>query len=124
MTKEEFFEFCTANKHLRIERDKENQIFIMAPEGGETGRKHIKIATALEIWNTQTNSGVVFDSAAGFELPDGSTRSPDAGWIRKEKWNNLSAKQRKAFLPFGDQNHFAARAFNTNKKLSIPFRHG
>lgn len=24
MTKEEFFEFCVANKHLRIERDKEN----------------------------------------------------------------------------------------------------
>lgn len=100
MSNEEFFEFCVANKHLRIERDEQNQILIMAPAGGESGRKHIKIATALEIWNTKTSSGVVFDSAAGFNLPDGSMRSPDAAWIKKEKWDSLSLKEKSVFLPF------------------------
>lgn len=97
MTKEEFFEFCVANKHLRIERDEQNQILIMPPAGGESGRKHIKIATALELWNSKTNLGIAFDSAAGFELPDGSVRSPDAAWIKKEKWDNLSAKEKNHF---------------------------
>lgn len=100
MSNEEFFEFCVANKHLRIERDEQNQILIMAPAGGESGRKHIKIATALEIWNTKTSSGVVFDSSAGFNLPDGSMRSPDAAWIKKEKWDSLSLKEKSVFLPF------------------------
>ncbi len=100
MSNDEFFKFCVANKHLRIERDEQNQILIMAPAGGDSGRKHIKIATALEIWNTKTRSGIAFDSSAGFQLPDGSMRSPDAAWIKKEKWANLSSKQRSVFLPF------------------------
>jgi len=100
MSNEEFFEFCVANKHLRIERDEQNQILIMAPAGGDSGRKHIKIATAVENWNTKNKSGISFDSSAGFELPDGSMRSPDAAWIKKEKWDNLSPKQRSVFLPF------------------------
>ncbi len=54
MTKEEFFEFCAANKHLRIERDEQNQIFIMPPASGECGTNHIDIAFAIEYWNRQT----------------------------------------------------------------------
>lgn len=49
MTKEEFFEFCAANGDLRIERDENNQILIMPPVFGETGRKHVKISTSIEI---------------------------------------------------------------------------
>lgn len=116
MTKEEFFEFCVANKHLRIERDEQNQILIMPPAGGESGRKHIKIATALELWNSKTNLGIAFDSAAGFELPDGSVRSPDAAWITKEKWDNLSAKEKKSFLPFAPD--FLAEVMSPSDKLS------
>src|SRR4051794_22006081 len=84
MTKEEFFAFCAANSHLRIERDENNEILIMPPVFGETGRKHIKIAFELELWNRQTKSGETFDSSTGFELPDGSMRSPDASWMKKE----------------------------------------
>jgi Uma2 family endonuclease len=72
----------------------------MPPVFGETGRKHLKIASAIDIWNTKTNSGVAFDSSTGFDLPDGSMRSPDAAWITKEKWERLSMEERNAFLPF------------------------
>ncbi len=116
MTKEEFFEFCAANKHLRIERDEENQILIMAPAGGESGRKHIKIATTLEIWSTKTSLGIAFDSSAGFELQDGSMRSPDAAWIKKEKWDNLSPKEKSVFLPFAPD--FLVEVMSPSDKLS------
>ena len=33
MTEEDFFRFCSANKHVRIERDENKQILIMPPAG-------------------------------------------------------------------------------------------
>lgn len=100
MSDEELYEFCMANSHLRIERDENKQVIIMPPTGGQTGRKHIKIAFALEQWNSKYRLGEVFDSSTGFSLPDDSMRSPDAAWISIEKWNSLSASQKERFLPF------------------------
>lgn len=116
MSNEEFFEFCVANKHLRIERDEQNQILIMAPVGGDSGRKHIDIAFAIEYWNRQNNSGITFDSSAGFQLPDGSMRSPDAAWIKKEKWDNLSVKEKSSFLPFAPD--FLVEVLSPSDKLA------
>lgn len=100
MTDEELFDFCVANKHLRIERDERNQIIIVPPVGGSTSRKHIKIASALERWNGESSLGEAFDSSGGFTLPDTSMRNPDAAWITAEKWNGLSEEQKDRFLPF------------------------
>lgn len=100
MSDEELYDFCQLNPHLRFERDEHNQIYIMAPTGGETGRKHIKIASALDQWNARYKLGETFDSATGFQLPDKSMRSPDVAWITNEKWNSLSAEQKERFLPF------------------------
>lgn len=116
MSDEEFFEFCVANKHLKIERDEQNQILIMAPVGGDSGRKHVDIAFEIEYWNRQTRLGITFDSSAGFQLPDGSMRSPDAAWIKKEKWDNLSVKEKSAFLPFAPD--FLVEVLSPSDKLA------
>lgn len=100
MTDEELFAFCAANKHLRIERDQNKQIIIMAPVGGETSNQHIEILFATVSWNKKSQLGKSFGCSVGFLLPDGSMRSPDAAWIAMEKWNGLSAQERKRFLPF------------------------
>lgn len=100
MTDEDLFAFCAANKHLRIERNQNKQIIIMAPVGGETGRKHVKIISAIEQWSSPKKRGEVFDSSTGFRLSDESMRSPDAAWLAAEKWNGLSKEERKRFLPF------------------------
>ena len=42
---------------------------------------------------------MVFDSSGGFRLPDGSVRSPDASVVRPERWQALSAEQRRGFAP-------------------------
>ena len=41
----------------------------------------------------------MFDSSSGFRLPDGSVLSPDASVVRLERWQALSAEQRRGFPP-------------------------
>lgn len=116
MTKEKFVAFSAANSHLRIERTENNEILIRPPAGGETGNQHVKIAVELELWNTRTQTGETFGSSTGFDLADGSTRSPDAAWIKKERWDSLSYEQKKYFLPFAPD--FVVEVLSSNDRIS------
>ncbi|WP_254244164.1 Uma2 family endonuclease [Hymenobacter sp. BRD128] len=51
------------------------------------------------MWNRQHQLGYVYESSAGFALPDGSIRSPDAAWLSKEKFAQLTEAQRQKFPP-------------------------
>jgi Uma2 family endonuclease len=42
---------------------------------------------------------VAFDSSTGFKLPNGAERSPDASWVKKERWESLTAEQQAKFAP-------------------------
>ncbi|MBK8492980.1 MAG: Uma2 family endonuclease [Saprospirales bacterium] len=99
MTDEEFFQFCQANCDLRIERDREKNILIMTPIGGESGFFESKLIFALEQWNQMYHKGLVFSSSTGFLLPNRAVRSPDASWITTERWLALSAADKKRFPP-------------------------
>jgi Uma2 family endonuclease len=41
--------------------------------------------------------GYCFDSSAGFTLPDGSVRNPDAAWIEKLRWEKVPLEDKKRF---------------------------
>ena len=41
----------------------------------------------------------MFESSAGFRLPDGSVFSPDASLLRLVRWQALSAEERSGFAP-------------------------
>lgn len=69
----------------------------MAPAGAESGGRSASLVARLWIWNEARRLGRVFDSSAGFTLPNGAIRSPDAAWIASERWNALSAKDRQGF---------------------------
>ncbi len=97
MTEEEFFRFCAANKHIKIERDENHQILIMPPAGLESDNQSFSLGLQLGNWNAKSKAGICFGSSAGFTLPDDSVRSPDAAWVSKEKWNALSEDERKKF---------------------------
>ena len=96
---DEFFAFCQSNKELRIERNAQQEIIIMAPAGSETDSKNTELTAELIFWNRKTKSGRVFGPSAGFTLPNGAMRSPDAAWIPNEKWYALPTEQRKKFAP-------------------------
>lgn len=99
MTHEQFYEFCLANRDLRIERTATGDVIIMPPAFSDTGNRNFSIATQLGTWTEQDGTGIGFDSSSGFTLPNGATRSPDAAWIKLERWNALSEAQKASFAP-------------------------
>jgi Uma2 family endonuclease len=99
MTQAQFSEFCQANQELRIERTAQGEVIIMPPAFSDTGNRNFNIAAQLWVWTEQNETGIGFDSSAGFTLPNGATRSPDASWIRLERWNALTAAEKASFAP-------------------------
>ncbi|HYX17379.1 MAG TPA: Uma2 family endonuclease [Nostoc sp.] len=99
LTDEQFFQMCQKNRDYRFERTASGEILIMSPTGSDTGRRNVKITTQLDIWNSESNLGEVFDSSTGFTLPNGAERSPDASWVKIERWNALTPEQQEKFAP-------------------------
>ncbi|MDY6785440.1 MAG: Uma2 family endonuclease [Cyanobacteriota bacterium] len=99
MTEEQFFEFCQLNRELRIERNARGEMIIMAPAGSESGNKNFSLTVQLGVWVERDGTGIGFDSSAGFTLPNKAVRSPDAAWIRSDRWNALSSEQQCKFAP-------------------------
>lgn len=99
MTDEQFFEFCQINRDLRIERNKLGEISIMPPTGSETGNREGNIFGQLWVWSEQDGTGISFSPSTGFKLSTGAQRSPDASWIKLERWNTLTPQQQQKFAP-------------------------
>lgn len=78
LTNEAFEQLCRQNPDLRLERTAQGELIAMAPAGSESARQNLSLSAQLWQWNQQTRLGVVFDSSAGFTLPNGAIRSPDA----------------------------------------------
>jgi Uma2 family endonuclease len=93
------FELCARNRHLHIERTPDGDLIVMAPTGGETGRRNAELLVDLGVWARRDGTGLVFDSSTGFLLPNGAERSMDAAWVSATRWNALTADQRRRFPP-------------------------
>lgn len=94
-----FWRICQLNRDLRLERTATGKLVVMAPAGSESGGLNARLTTRLGIWAEADATGEYFDSSAGFTLPNGAVRAPDASWIRKERWNALTPEQKKKFAP-------------------------
>ncbi len=99
LTDDQFFELCQINSDLRLERNAKGDIIVMPPTGGETGNRNTSITGQLYSWSKRDGSGAVFDSSAGFKLPNGADRSPDAAWVSRERLSQLTPEQKKKFVP-------------------------
>ena len=99
MTEAQFYEFCQANRDLRIERTANGEVIVMAPAFSDTGNRNLNIVAPLWYWTEENGSGIGFDSSAGFTLPNGAIRSPDASWIQLDRWNALTKAQQSSFAP-------------------------
>lgn len=96
---DELFDFCAANRGLRIERTAQGELLITSPTGGRTGKRNLSLSAQFGTWVERDGSGVGFDSSTGFVLPNGAERSPDAAWVRAERWNALSSDEQEKFVP-------------------------
>ncbi|HEY9891150.1 MAG TPA: Uma2 family endonuclease [Candidatus Sericytochromatia bacterium] len=99
LTDEQFYQLCQDNHELQFERTNKGDLIIMSPVGGESGNREAELIIDLGIWNRQTRLGYTFSSSTIFKLPNGADRSPDAAWIRRERWESLTPDQRRKFPP-------------------------
>lgn len=99
LTDDQFFELCQNNRDYRFERSAYGELIIMPPTGSETSNRNIELSFQLQAWSRQNNLGIAFDSSGGFILPNGANRSPDASWIKIERWNTLTPEQQGKFAP-------------------------
>jgi Uma2 family endonuclease len=99
LSDDEFENFCRHNPDVEIELTKEGELIIMPPTGGETGIRNFSLIVEFGKWMEKDQTGVGFDSSTVFVLPNGAKRSPDLAWTTNEKWNALSADDKKKFPP-------------------------
>jgi Uma2 family endonuclease len=92
VTPEQFDLLCIDNPDLRLELTPDLKLIVMAPTGGESGKKNSKLNLRIGIWNEQTELGEVFDSSTGYDLTafEGGKPSPDVSWIEKSRLEGVN----------------------------------
>jgi Uma2 family endonuclease len=106
---DEILALSRENPGYQFERDREGRL-VVTPAGGQSGRRSGQVFAQLLSWAQARHAGPVFDSSTGFRLPDESLLSPDAAWIRKERWDALNEEQREGFPPLSPDAVFEVRS--------------
>ena len=100
VTPEQFAAIAAENRDLRLERTAKGELIVNPPTGSESGRHNFRILGQLFGWCDQhPELGEGFDSSAGFQLPNGAIRSPDAAWVKRDRWEALTQAEKEGFAP-------------------------
>ena len=99
LTDRQFEQVCRDNPELRLELTAEGELIVMPPTGSKTGLRNSAINHQIRQWAIRDSRGLTFDSSTGFTLPSGAKRSPDAAWVRKERWDALDEQDQEGFAP-------------------------
>jgi Uma2 family endonuclease len=94
-----FLQLCRANPELRLERTAAGELTIMSPAGSGSGGRNFELSGQLFHWVKSSGLGRGFDSSAGFTLPNGAIRAPDAAWVERDRWDALTRDEREGFAP-------------------------
>ena len=97
MTDEAFAAFCAEHPDLNFEMTADAELIVMPPTYSDTGVGNFEISAQLWVWAKKDGRGYGCDSSAGFVLPNGARRSPDASWTLKSRVRQLGAAKRKSF---------------------------
>jgi Uma2 family endonuclease len=98
LTDEEFERMSMANELVKLERTKDGKIIVNPPTGFDSGSGNSEINDQLRTWWKQHRKGRILDNNTGFFLPDGSSLSPDGGYVSEEQLRGLTKEDRKHFL--------------------------
>lgn len=100
LTDELFEALAAGNPELRLEMTAQRELEIMSPAGAESSERNLELTSQIRNWTKRRGRGLgrAFDSSMGYIFPNGATRSPDGSWITRDRWESLTAAQRKKFL--------------------------
>jgi Uma2 family endonuclease len=98
LSDDEFERLCENSEFGSVERSREGAIIVNPPAGGMTSSGNIEISRQLGNWWIQHRQGRVFDSSAGFFLPDTSVLNPDAAYVTSGQIKDLKRDELARFL--------------------------
>jgi Uma2 family endonuclease len=93
----EFLAFCSRYPEWFVEVSADGEVLIMPPNYPLNAIRSSAIVSALTTWANHEAKGVVTDATAGFVLPNGARRSPDAAWISRGKLATLTPTELDGF---------------------------
>ena len=99
VTPEQFYQLASVEQLAKMELTKDGELIIMSPTAGEAGRKNRRLIQQIGVWTDKNGKGEAFDSSTVFILPNGARRSPDVSWIKLERWDALTIKEKEGFPP-------------------------
>lgn len=99
LSDKQFYRLCRENPDLQFELTADKELIIMSLTGSKTGWRCGRINQRLADWAEEDGTGLAFGAATGFTLPNGAKRSPDASWVRRERWDALTEEQQEGFAP-------------------------
>ena len=99
VTPEQFEQLCAEYDDWRLELTSTGELIVMPGTGLQTGRRNSNLTYQLEAWSQKDATGVCCDSSTIFALPNNARRSPDASWVKRERLDRLSERQKEGFAP-------------------------
>jgi Uma2 family endonuclease len=97
LTEEQFFQLCSDNRDLRMELTAQKELIIMAPNGLNSSARENVLCYHLTDWARRDGNGIVYGPSAGYKLPNGAIRGPDASWVRKSRLAAFTDKELEKF---------------------------
>lgn len=99
MSRGEYLAFVAAHPDLRIERTAKGDVIIMPPVHARSGYECGDVVRQLGNWAIANGQGIAFDSSAGFDLPNGANRAPDAAWVLQSRLEALTPEELNEYPP-------------------------
>jgi Uma2 family endonuclease len=97
LSDEQFESLARNHPDLNLELSAEGELIIVPPTLPYTGLKNSNLNFQLSVWAREDSTGFGFDSSSLFTFPNGAKRSPDAAWVKRERWDALSEKEKRKF---------------------------
>jgi Uma2 family endonuclease len=77
LTPEQFERVCAENREAVLELDAQGHLISITPASSETSGRNSELLYQLQRYARSSGGWKVFESSAGFRLPDGSVLSPE-----------------------------------------------
>ena len=85
LSEEQFFQLCSDNSDLCMELTAQKELIIMSPNGLNSSWRENILCYHLTDWALKDGTGIVYGPSAGYTLPNGAIRGPDASWVRRDR---------------------------------------
>ena len=94
ITDDVLLQLSSLNDTLRLEKNAEGDLEVLPPINITSGSQESSIIADLTIWARRDGTGIGFGPNAGFTLPNGAVRAPDASWVLKSRLAELTEDQK------------------------------